>query len=305
MKHLVNIIAWRRPDFLAATLERLRMADRPDVLYRICIDHDPHPDVTPLACGFQSGLGSRRVSINHRPPCLNQGPTRNIVAALHESLALVGDDEETLIHWVEDDIFVSLDYYLFHESAHRLVPRAFSVTACNPNGFPAAHHTLYPKVAWWPGSPCVGVSFRPEMVRIITSMLPVDYMDDPVDHIRRTFPDHGCPPDQWSGIDGALGRVMASIDRRPIYPFVGRAYHAGFVGAPCENEACNNDTTKDGINNGPHRHGTAVPGGTIHARRDYLLSLDADGLNSHATTIGDHVWYDPDIHYGPALELTT
>jgi len=304
VKHLVNVIAWRRPDFFAATLERLRLADRPDVRYRICIDYEPDPYVAPLAQCFRFDLGVDRVDLIHRGWCKNQGPTRNIVAALHESLAREPDDD-TLIHWIEDDIFVHREYFLFHESAHELVPDAFSVTACNPNGFPRTHPDLFPKVSWWPGSPTVGVSFRPETVRLITSLLPISYMDDPVQHIRTTFPHHGCPPDQWSGIDGALGRVMSTTDRRPVYPFVGRAYHAGFVGAPCENEACNNENTRDGINNGPHRHGTPVPGATLQERRDYLLSLDAEGLNAHATTIGDHVWYDLDISYGPALELTT
>lgn len=302
MDHLVNVIAWRRPDFLAATLERLRRADRPEVRYRICIDHEPDQYVSPIAETFRFDLGFSRVELVYRGPCANQGPTRNILHALHESR---GAGEGTLVHWIEDDIFVHQEYFLFHESAHDLVPDAFSVTACNPNGFPRTHPSLYPKVSWWPGSPTVAVSFRSDMIDAITSFLAADYMDDPVNYLRRTFPHHGCPPDQWSGIDGSLGRVAHAVDRRPIYPFVGRAYHAGFVGAPCENEACGNESIRDGINNGPHRHGTAIPGETIADRRDYLLSLDAEGLNSHATTIGDHVWYDLDIPYGPALELTT
>lgn len=295
---LVNVIAWRRPDFLLATLMRLAKADIPEARYRINVDHDPDPLVPEVIDRFTWNVGRSRVEVAQRGPCNDQGPTRNMLQALHESLDYGADR----IHMVEDDIFVSLGYFEYHRSAHELAPDAFCVTACNPDpdmtriGPQNAHQATLRELA-----PTVGTSFRPGRLKEILSYLPMSYLDDRVGHLRRTFPQHPCAPHLWSGIDGAMGRVLRRTGKRTVFPEVGRAYHAGFIGAGCEDEACNGDTIRDGYNNGPHRHGTGLTG-TVEERAEQLLLMRAEDFNDRAG-IRDHVWFDPDVDYGPVTEV--
>lgn len=295
---IVNVIAWRRPDFLLATLTRLALADSPEAYYRVNVDHDPDPAVFDVIRHFSNQVGNGRVGIARRGPCADQGPTRNMLQALHESM----DFDADVIHMIEDDIFVSLGYFDYHRSAHELAPEAFCVTACNPDlgaapvGPQGGHQVTLRAFA-----PTVGTSFRRERLAEILAYLPMSYTQNRVEHLRKTFPQHPCAPHLWSGIDGAMGRVRHRMDRLTVFPEVGRAYHAGFIGAGCEDETCNGDTVRDGYNNGPHRHGTGLTG-TVEERAAQLLKMRADDFNERAG-IPDHVWFDPDVDYGPVTEI--
>jgi hypothetical protein len=221
-----------------------------------------------------------------------------MLQALHESMEYGAD----LIHMIEDDIFVSVGYFDYHRSAHELAPDAFCVTACRPDPDASALAPQGARQAILRAlAPTVGTSFRPERLREVLDYLPMSYLDDRVGHLRRTFPDHPCAPHLWSGIDGSLGRVRHKTGRLTVFPEVGRAYHAGFIGAGCEDEACNGNTVRDGYNNGPHRHGTGLTG-TVEERAVQLLEMRAEDFNQRAG-IRDHVWFDLDMDYGPVTEL--
>lgn len=295
---IVNVIAWRRPDFLLATLMRLARADEPGLHYRINVDHDPDPKIFRPIGWFADTVARGRIELFERDPIQDQGPTRNMLQALHESLEYGAD----LVHLVEDDVFVSTGYFTYHRSAHELAPDAFCVTACRPDldadsvGPENAHQATLRALA-----PTVGTSFRADRLREILDYLPMSYLEDRVGHLHRTFPQHPCAPHLWSGIDGALGRVRHHTGKLTVFPEVGRAYHAGFIGAGCEDEACGDDTTRDGYNNGPHRHGTGLTG-TAEERAVQLLKMRAEDFNARAG-IQDHVWFDPDVDYGPVTEI--
>lgn len=295
---IVNVIAWRRPDFLLAALGRLALADEPGLHYRINIDHDPDPAVLTAAQSFADRIGGDRVEAIHRGPFHDQGPTRNMLMALHESMDYGAD----LIHLVEDDVFPSLGYFTYHRSGHELAPDAFCVTACNPA--PVAEWVTpenYGSAMLKRLAPTVGTSFRPGRLAEILKYLPVSYLDDRVGHIRRTFPRHPCRPTQWNGIDGAMGRVLRQLGKQSVFPVVGRAYHAGFIGAGCEDGACNGNKTRDGYSNGPHRHGTGLTG-TVEERAAQLLAMRAEDFNARAD-VDDHVWFDLDVQCGPVTRI--
>jgi hypothetical protein len=221
-----------------------------------------------------------------------------MLQALHESMDYGAD----LIHLIEDDIFVSTGYFTYHRSAHELAPDAFCVTACKPDldAAPTGPQS-FRQATLRPFAPTVGTSFRPEGLRQILDYLPMSYLEDRVGHLRRTFPQHPCAPHLWSGIDGAMGRVRHHMGKLTVFPEIGRAYHAGFIGAGCEGEACNGDAARDGYNNGPHRHGAGLTG-SVEERAAQLLKMRAEDFNARAG-IRDHVWFDPDVDYGPVTAI--
>lgn len=296
---IVNVICWRRPEFLTACLTRLALADEGVQHYRFSVDHDPDPRIFRPIGAFADTVGNGRCELIQRGPHHNQGPTRNILCALHESMVREAD----FVHTVEDDIFVSKDYFSYLRSAHTLAPDAFCATAYTPqplHPFTADDHSAAFLREY---APTVAVSYRTGMLARILEWLPLHYLDDMTAYNARTFPGHPCAPHEWAGIDGALGRVRRKTGGRTVYPVVNRAYHAGYISAPCTGGACGGDTTRDGINNGPHRHGRQLTG-TVQERAQQLLALDADGLNalSEAAT-RDYTWTDLDAGYGPVTRL--
>lgn len=297
-RHIMNVIAWRRPDFLRATLIRLALAHRAGVHHRINVDHEPDRRIFPAIQEFSEKVGADNVEVILRGPHHNQGPTRNIVHALNESLAYGAE----FIHSLEDDIFINHDYFAYHESGHELATDAFCVTAYlpQPPAYDEARHGTGFLRAY---APTVAPSYRHGKLTEILQYMPISYPDDMIGHNARTFPNHPVGPHEWAGIDGTLGRVMYKIGGYTVYPMVNRAYHAGYISAPCAGEACGHDTTRDGINNGPHRHGVELEG-TIEERADKLLAMRAEELNalSHEIT-RDYVWTDLDADYGPLTHL--
>lgn len=297
-QHIVNVIAWRRPDFLAAALTRLAIAHQDCVYHRISIDHDPDERIFPVIADFIEKVGNNNVEIIRRGPHHNQGPTRNIVHALNESMAHTAD----FIHSLEDDIFINRDYFAYHESGHALAPDAFCVTAYTPQ--PMTYDSANNDAAFTRAyAPTVATSYRRDKLAEILRYLPPSYPDDMIGHNARTFPNHPVGPHEWAGIDGTLGRILTLIGGFTVYPVTNRAYHAGYISAPCAGEGCGNDNTRDGINNGPHRHGTELEG-TIEERAARLLAMTADELNAMSEAVTrDYVWTDLDADYGLVTRL--
>lgn len=296
---IVNVIAWRRPDFLHATLIRLAIAHERGIHYRINVDYEPDERIYPPIAEFSQKVGENNVEVIRRGPTKDQGPTRNILCALHESMAYGAE----YIHTIEDDIFVSKDYFAYQRSAHRLFPDAFCTTAYMPQ----------PKDPFGPEdanaatlrayAPTVAPSYKASKLQRILRWMPLHYLEDKVSYNARTFPDHPCGPSEWAGIDGTLGRVLRKMNGRTVYPIVNRAYHAGYISAPCAGEACAHLGERDGINNGPHRHGAELEG-TIHERALKLLAMKADELNALSDAVTrDYVWADLDADYGPVTRL--
>jgi hypothetical protein len=296
---VVNVIAWRRPDFLHATLIRLAMAHRDGLHYRINIDHEADDRIYPPIGAFSEKVGADNVELIERGPHHNPGPTRNILSALHESM----EYGAKFVHSIEDDIFINQGYFNYHRTAHALNPRAFGVTAYMPqpkNPFAATDHNAATLRAY---APTVAMSFRTDMLARILKWLPLSYLDDMVGYNRRVFRDHPAAPHEWAGIDGAFGRVRRRMNLSTVYPIVNRAYHAGYISAPCAGGACNNENTRDGINNGPHRHGRELTG-TIEERARALLAMKAEDLNALSDEITrDYAWTDLDADYGPVTRL--
>lgn len=296
MKHLVNITAWRRPEFFLATLRRMALADRTDVAYRIRIDHNHHPAVLEMAKDFADQLIGNRVEIFLSEPYdqVTNGlpflPDNNMLSVMHESLAY----EAEYYHFTEDDVVVNRNYFDYHESGHALDPDAFSVSAYSPDlqhvvtdeNVKLARRTVHTLT--------VASSFRRPVLEEVARYLPLSYLKDPIGHLGRTFP-HSNPHDYW-GIDGALSRTRHVTGRLCMVPLIGRAYHIGYIGSRCW-PTCD-IPVKPGY---PHRHGPVLPG-TLEEQADTLLSMTVDDYNKIAE-MADHVVYDLDQSYGPVTQL--
>lgn len=259
---LVIVPAWRRPDFLTATLRRLAIADDPQLAYWLCLDRGHSPYVASAARDFQRQIGGGRVTLRLAGQHPHRGNSYNVLTAYAAACA----SGATLIHLVEEDIFAGRDYFAFHRQAHALCPDVFAVSACRNQNVDVAPPERGDAVYQHPAYQSLGVSFTPQRLASILPHIGADYFADPSGYCRATFPDSRI----WPGFceqDGLLHRIAEANGWPVAYPLAPRAYHAGF--------------------HSYNRKGVPLSGG-VAQRADRLLSMSAADLNAHARDYPDH-----------------
>lgn len=276
MTQAVIIPAWRRPEFLHACLHRLSLADRPYLHYVVSLDRGHTPEVSQVADWFRDSLNSglHRVTTMRRIDHPHRGNSYNVL----EAYRWVADKKYSLIHLVEEDIFVGHDYFDYHNDAHQLNPEAFCVSAVRNQAWPPGIEPPPDDTAFYQhGSyQSLGVSFRPEIVRRFLTHATSDYYRGPSTYLRRYFPKskiHGGHTEQ----DGLINRVREKADLISVYPHTPRAYHAGFFGY-----------NRSGHWNGPGADGS------VEQRAAALLAMDAGQLNTRAVHYPDFTTVDLD-----------
>jgi hypothetical protein len=275
---IVIVPAWRRPAFLLATLRRLEIATDGDPGIQIWISLDRRHDqaTARVANVFQRTQPPGRVALfQKRHPY--RGNSYNV---LH-SYRVATLESPTLVHLVEEDVFVGADYFAFHRSAHRLAPDAFAVSAArnqnhigDPDPDPGA---LY----LGPQYQSLAVSFRPERLAPVLAHAVSAYFSDPIGYCRRHFRRSRIPAANAEQ-DGLINRVVEQAGARVAYPALPRAYHAGFVGY--------------------HRKGETLTG-SVAEQADQLLAMDTARMNAAAHSYPDHQAVDLDARPGPVNRL--
>ena len=277
---LVIVTAWRRSDFLHACLSRLATADDGEVRYILAFDrHDDRARNTIVANAFTDRIGKDRVHV-HRPNHRYKGNSYNVLS----SYAIAVNTNADLVHLVEEDVFVGVDYLDFHRQAHALAPSAFSVSACR-NQNVLEHPPRDPAAVWLDRDyQSIGVSFRRETLRLALREAGERYYRDPIGYCKRRFPNTKIPVANAEQ-DGLLNRIAEERGLSTVYPCEPRAYHAGFVGY--------------------HRAGESLTGADIFARGRALLAMTTEELNRRAASYPDHEAIDLDAQRGPVREIIT
>lgn len=259
-RHLVVVPAWRKPDFLWATLNRLALADdfcNEKITYLISADRQPDPEVLEVAWQFREDRPPATVLVkkrNHEHP----GNSYNVLSSLIEGMKVPGTE---LVHVVEDDVFVGLDYFTYHHAAHELMPEAFAVSACRNQNDTASGSGDPGLVRAHRSYQSLGTSFRRSILHRLSSYAQDGYFKDPVGFCQAVFPDSRIPAANAEQ-DGLLNRIRESHGLKTLYADVPRAYHAGFVGY--------------------HRAGKALTEGTAAERGAILLAMDSAEMNRRA-----------------------
>lgn len=252
------------------------MADDPSLVYRICLDRGYAHPCRQVAASFVRDVGEDRARVVPRKPHPYRGNSYNVLTAYRE--ALTDHHGASLVHLVEEDVFVGADYFDYHRQAHEIVPEAFAVSACR------LHHLgndpPYDEEAIWryPWYQSVGVSFRPESLRRIFEYATHRYFRSPVAYCKRRFPRSGINPHDAEQ-DGLLNRIMEAEGLTMAFPCSPRAYHAGF--------------------HGYHREGELLKGRDLDELSDQLLGMGTEELNRRARSYPDHEAVDLDRRRRP------
>lgn len=263
MKHTVLVPAWRREDMLHACLTRLSKAANEDVTVVVSLDRRGTPECREVVEAFSKEFGNIYLRVMHFHPF--HGNSYNVLSGVKDALKLGGD----LIHVVEDDIMVSLDYFEYHEAAHEAVPDCFAVSACrnqNLQGDPPAAAYLHPSYQ------SLGVSFRPEIAERAAQHNKPVYYGDMITYCKRMWPWSDIPPGHAEQ-DGVFNRIREAADMKTVYPEAPRAFHAGFYGY--------------------NRTGTKLVG-PVEERSAKILAMGSDEMNAMAGLMKDHEVIDLD-----------
>lgn len=270
---VVIVPAWRKSDFLYATLHRLALADdacEERVDYMISVDSKPDPEVMQVAWEFRDERCPGTVVVKRRSHDYH-GNSYNVLMAFREATS-IGDAD--LVHLVEDDIFVGEDYFRYHRAAHELNDECFAVSACHNQNQPGREGSDEEALRIHYSYQSLGVSFRTDKLALFTPYVSETYFEDPIEFCRTRFPLSAIPAPHAEQ-DGLLNRVRELHRMYTLYPDVPRAYHAGFEGY--------------------HRPGQALFAGTVEERGRALLEMDSEELNRRAAPEWqDHEAFDLD-----------
>lgn len=137
-----------------------------------------------------------------------------------------------LVFYIEEDIFISRDFFRWHREVHRQQKDIFCSIGTKNN------NTQY-KVDDMPGHyyitdrpdyQALGSCFKPEMIlEYIAPHFNSDYLYDPTSYCITNFPKSFIGK-IWTEQDGLIRRIMELNGLQAAFPCVPRGFHAGFYG---------------------------------------------------------------------------
>lgn len=231
-RDIVVVPCWRRPEFLRICIERIEAAlKEASIDYLICfsVDQDRYD---PLILSVIRALIPDAILWSHQRPLGYSGGSYNILTGLQSARHLSRSTGAERIHVIEDDVFVSRDYFAWHEAVHNQY-RPVVASACRndnakteqdliPNGaFDVYSHLSYQSL---------GVSMTPLAIDLIDPYLVESYFRNPIDFCRANFPFSDIPPGHAEQA-GLIRRILCEENNiSTMFPGKPRAYHAGFFG---------------------------------------------------------------------------
>jgi hypothetical protein len=221
---IVLIPCWRRADFLTVTLRHVVAAASARKHYVVFLaDVGASPGV--LRVAQRCPLRHEIVMARERPM---RGNSHNILGGYAYASAIAPKLKANLVYLIEEDIWIGRDFFAFHEAAHACQRSFFVSGVRNQNDLRALPHDRS-RIYLDSRYQSLGVSFRVESLPRITAHHCPEYYAAPQDYVARRFPSSRLGEYFWEQ-DGLIGRVIEDERLAGIYPFVPRAYHAGFIG---------------------------------------------------------------------------
>ena len=228
----VIIPCWQRPEFLAACLHYIQQAEGWDqYLYYFTIDTKTtpgkqfDPEVMEVIKAFP---GKYKYKIKRNA---THGNSMNLLTAYAEAMEWQKDG---LIYLIETDIFVAKDFFTYHEAAHKLI-NDFFVSACLNQNHKVAKEGSLPKdpggVYRWPKYQSLGNSFKPAQLKRVILHSTAWYFANlqTMQNYCKTHWPGSKFGNTWVEQDGLINRIMEAESLNGVFPYLPRAYHAGFA----------------------------------------------------------------------------
>lgn len=266
MKDIVLITSFNRDDFLSVMLDYILKADKCDEhVYLFSLEKNYNKNIDGVIDRFPLEKIVRK-----NPMHPYRGNSLNTLEGYKYALSLVSKYNSNLIYLIEDDIFIGKDFFSFHSLVQSKFD-SFSVSAVKNQNL--KHHPEIVKdpeliysikepnaVYKFPQYQSLGVSWKPENIRKVVSHGIEEYYRDMRKYVLKYFPNSRYN-NIWVDQDGLIDRIMEVNNYQVIFPYVPRAYHAGFYGC--------------------YRRGTPLVG-QLEQRVERLKTMTQDEMNAQA-----------------------
>lgn len=218
---IVILPNFNRPEFLTVTLELIQKAHGFEkFLYLFVLDYGFNPELEQIALNWHYNkkiLKVPKTSFKHTKQ------SYALYSGYKTALGLGGE----YIHLIEDDIFISTDYFNWHKQAQQLKPFC-SIATRNHKVFPSIIGKL--RLAYEHNSyQSLGVCWQKDNLSKALNYFPLEYFQNPLEYTKKTFPNSKIPLG-FLEQDSVINRLMEKDNLNAIYPYYPRAYHAGFYG---------------------------------------------------------------------------
>ena len=288
-ENIVLIPCWNRPEFLYCTMSNLKHAKGGEnCKYIFCIDRGYDPEILEVINQFPI-----KHEIRFAPDHGYRGNSFNVLESYRYALGIANQDD--LIFLVEEDIFVSRDFFDYHKCVQARFP-SFCVSAvkCQNDNLTAKASLRAAKVSlraakvslretkvslradviyYHDSFQSLGISWKPhQLEKVVKHAVPAFY-DAPLLYMYTEFRSKDFHTEQ----DCLISCVLKQENIKCIYPYVPRAYHSGFLGY--------------------NRPGVKLKG-TLNERISKLKTMSQQEMNDQATEVKDIVQIDCSVDYG-------
>ncbi len=223
MSNIALISCATRPEMLHHCLKRIKLCkDRPKILFHVDFKHDK--DIFTVIASYPH---EKEVVVNIRHP-YNKLPV-NIL----RGYSIACDKTDDLVFMIEDDVMISTDFFNWHTKVHEKEPDIFCSIASRNNNHDRALE-LEPDTNKYYKShltyQSLGVCFKKDILtELVLPHANDSYYSNNQGYCISNFQsDLG---ESWCEQAGLIRRIQERNGKHPIvYPFLPRAYHAGFYG---------------------------------------------------------------------------
>lgn len=221
----VVIPCFNRPEFLFWCLEKIKIAEKAaENKYIFCLDYGYDTDNVKIINEFPF---SKEIVRRNRHLPLNTKQSRNVLEGLRYAAETSIND---IIYLIEDDVMIANDYFIWHEKVH--ASNVFcAIASKNINRHLNKGSNRLSDYYLSNGDYCgIGTSFKAGVIeKHIVPHINDSYYSDCIKYVIQHWPDSTIGA-HYSEQDGLIRRIQSESGLPTAYPFVPRAYHAGFYG---------------------------------------------------------------------------
>lgn len=167
-------------------------------------------------------------AIRFTPQHRYHGNSYNVLEGYKYGLSLCESKKSDLVYLIEEDIWVGKDFFTFHEKVQSQHP-AFCVSAVRNQNDPTPHPALPEAVYYHTTFQSLGISYKTDSLKQIAKHAQPEFYRHMLQYVKRHFPKSRYGT-SWCEQDGLINRIVETNPTQCLYPYVARAFHAGFVG---------------------------------------------------------------------------
>ena len=224
MADIVLIPTWGRAELLHFCLEQIRQSELAEKLhYLFKVDFGEDKDIWKVIDDFPFSH-----EVVHEPPnSLKLGKLSNNILKGYQ---YAYDHTDRYVFMIESDVLIANDFFRWHYAVQAENEVFCSIASENTNTkFPVTNRLENYYLGAKTDYQSLGVCFRKEIVSNFIRHLNNDYLGNPVNYCRKTFPS-SIFGTRWVEQAGLIRRELEQSALYPAFPDVPRCYHAGFYG---------------------------------------------------------------------------